>query len=63
MQTKSSFAWGMLEYFCFDPYSSKKDFPRCHVEPPPKDSLLFQGIDAQIRSLYKSQSLVQSESR
>jgi hypothetical protein len=28
MQTKSSFAWEMLEYFCFDPYSSKKDFSK-----------------------------------
>lgn len=63
MQTKSSFAWGMLEYFCFDPYSSKKEFPKRHGESPPTGSLLFQGIDAQIRSLYKPQSLVQSESR
>jgi hypothetical protein len=58
MQAKSSFAWEMLEYFCFDPYSSKKDFPKRHGEPPPTNSLLFQGIDAQICSLYKSQSLV-----
>jgi hypothetical protein len=44
------------------PMLQEKTFSKWLGESQPTDSLLFQGIDAQVRSLHKSQPLVQSVS-